>query len=74
MTADENYFDLFLMEPLELFSHIGPCRIARQYAVVEVASYQKKVWPVLECKVDQDVERVLEVSLSLEPLRTVLDG
>src|SRR2546428_2383350 len=72
VTADENYLNLFLVQSLELLSHIRSCRVAGQYAVVKVSSYQEEVWPVLECKVDQDIEAVLKVSLSLEPSRTVL--
>ena len=52
MPADEDYLDLFIVQPLELFSHVGSCRVAGQYAVVEIASYQEEVWSVLECKVD----------------------
>ena len=74
VTADENYFDLFLVQSLELFSHVGSGRVAGKYAVVEVASYQEEVWPVLKREIDQDVEAVLKVSLPLEPSGTILDG
>ena len=52
MTADKNYLDLFLVQPLELLGHVSPCRVAGQYTIIEVASYQEEVWPVLEGKVD----------------------
>jgi len=74
MAADENYLDFFLVESLELFGYVGSCRIAGQYPIIEVASYQEQVWPVLKSKIDQDIEGVLKVSLPLEPSGTVLDG
>ena len=74
MPADENYLDLFLVQPLKLLSHVSSCRVAGKYAVVEVASYQEEVWPVLKREIDQDVEAVLKVSLPLEPSGTILDG
>ena len=72
MSADENYLDLFLVQPLELFGYVGSSRIAGQYAIVEVSSYEKQVWPILKGKIDWDIERVLKVSFPLEPSRTVL--
>src|SRR5205809_2472220 len=74
MTADKDRLDLLLMETFELFCHIGSCRVAGQGAVVEVASYQEEIWPVVKSKVDQHVEAVLKVSLPLEPSGTILDG
>src|SRR5438046_7132307 len=74
MTADKDRLDFLLMETFELFCHIGSCRVAGQDAVVEVASYQEEIWPVVKSKVDQHVEAVLKVSLSLEPSGTILDG
>jgi len=72
MTADQDCLDLFLMQSLELLSHVSSSRVAGQYTVIEVASYQEEVWPVLKSKIDQNIEAVLKVSLSLEPSRTVL--
>ena len=74
VSADDYYLDLFLVEPLELFGHVGSCWIAGQYPIIEIASYQEEVRPVLKCKVDQDIEGMLEVSFPFEPSRTVLDG
>src|SRR5207249_7720758 len=62
------------VQPFELLRHVGPCRITRQYAIVEVSSYQEEVWPVVKRKIDQDVEAVLKVSLPFEPSRTILDS
>jgi hypothetical protein len=73
MSADENDFDLFLVKSLELFGDVGSRRIARKYAVIEIASYQEEVWPVLKGKVDQDLEGVLKVALPFESSRTILD-
>src|SRR5438034_8927152 len=74
MTADKDRLDFLLMETFDLFCHIGSCRVAGQDAVVEVASYQEEIWLVVKSKVDQHVEAVLKVSLSLEPSGTILDG
>ena len=52
MSTDENDLDFFLMQSLELFSHIRPSRITWEYPIVEVASYQEEVRPVLKSKVD----------------------
>src|SRR2546425_888437 len=59
VTADKNYLDLFLVQSLELFSYVGSCWVAGQYSVVEVASYQEEVWPVVKRKIDQDFEQDL---------------
>src|SRR5205809_8111409 len=74
MTADKDRLDFLLMETFELFCHIGSCRVVGQDAVVEVASCQEEIWPVVKSKVDQHVEAVLKVSLSLEHSGTILDG
>jgi hypothetical protein len=74
MSTDENDLDFFLIQSLKLFSHIRPSRITWEYPIIEVASYQKEIRPVLKGKVNQDVERVLEVSFPLEPSRAILDG
>jgi hypothetical protein len=40
------------MQSLKLLSHVSACRVAGQYTIVEVASYQEEVRPVLKRKVD----------------------
>ena len=73
VAADQNYFDLFLVQTLELFSYIRPRRIAWQDAIVEVASNEEQVRPIFKSKIDQHIKTVLKVALSLEPSRTILD-